>query len=198
MKWLEKLLDLIFKHMYSVCAGVLFFTLGVLLITMSAQYIGDKIGQNILNHKSIELLFLIDKNDKENLQNITELIKTIENNYDIRKHHIKIKKINIEDDLPKPKDTKLIITTNKQSMEQLSNKGYLAILDRSAFNSRTHKYLEFSRYDEFVLAETTINNLKIYLAYTNIGNNTEKVKAIKTISTISGNIVRKEDMQPEA
>ena len=198
MKWLSRLLDAIFRHLYSVCAGIFLFTLSVLLIVMSAQYLGDLIGENVLNNKSIEMLVFSDRNfDKSDTRNIQEFMDAIENNYNLRDCYIKIKKIDTEKRFIPKKGARILVSLDKELMEKLSQERKLMVLDRSIFANRTHKYLEFSKYDEYVLAETTVNHLKVYIAITNAETNSERVKAFRVIDILSDNIMRKVDLQPD-
>ena len=199
MKWIERFLDAIFKHLYSVCAVILLFVLGVLLIAMSAQYLGDRISKTILNHKSIEMLFFMDYNtDKQNEKDMLELIHSIDNNYNLRPYNIKIRIMDINKNFIPKTGARIIVSVDQNFMEKLANDRKLAVLDHAMFASRTRKYIEFSKYDEYVLAETISNHLKVYIAYTNEETSTEKVKVIKTINALSNNILRKVDLQPDA
>ena len=64
MRWISRLLDAIFKHLYTVCAGIFLSALAVLLILMSAQYLGGVISDNVLNNRTIEILLFKDDNKK--------------------------------------------------------------------------------------------------------------------------------------
>ena len=198
MRWISRLLDAIFKHLYTVCAGIFLSALAVLLILMSAQYLGGVISDNVLNNRTIEiLLFKDDKNNDSNSTELDRLFDVIANNYNLRNYHVKVKKIDLTQKFLLKKGARLLVSTNKDFMEKLSQERKLAILDRSMFVQRTHKYIEFSKYDEYVLAETTTNHLKVYIAITNAETNTERTKSFRILNVFSDNFVRKVDLQPD-
>ena len=96
-----------------------------------------------------------------------------------------IKKIDLTQKFLLKKGARLLVSTNKDFMEKLSQERKLAILDKSMFVQRTHKYIEFSKYDEYVLAETTTNHLKVYIAITNAETNTERTKSFRILNVFS-------------
>ena len=197
MRWISRLLDAIFKHLYTVCAGIFLSALAVLLILMSAQYLGGVISDNVLNNRTIEILLFKDNENKDNNNELDHLFDIIANNYNLRNYHVKVKKIDLTQKFLLKKGARLLVSTNKDFMEKLSQERKLAILDRSMFVQRTHKYIEFSKYDEYVLAETTTNHLKVYIAITNAETNTERTKSFRILNVFSDNFVRKVDLQPD-
>lgn len=198
MKWLGKILDTAFRNLYSVCSGILLFTIAVLLITMSAQHIGDFISVKVLDKKSTEIIFIVDSNsNKSDIKDIYNLMDAIKNDNNLQKYHLKITKISENDNFLK-KNTAILFTTNKNIIQNLATERKLMILDKSIFADRTHKYVQLSKYSEFALAETTSNHLKIYIGVVSSASNTEKTKLIRTLKAISDCILQKIDLQPDA
>ena len=197
MRWISRLLDAIFKHLYTVCAGIFLSALAVLLILMSAQYLGGVISDNVLNNRTIEILLFKDNENKDNNNELDHLFDIIANNYNLRNYHVKVKKIDLTKKFLLKKGARLLVSTNKDFMEKLSQERKLTILDKTMFVQRTHKYIEFSKYDEYVLVETTTNHLKVYIAITNAETNTERTKSFRVLNVFSDNFVRKVDLQPD-
>lgn len=197
MKWIKKIFDKIFKNLYSICSGIFLSILIVLLTTMSAQYLGDVISNKVLNNKPVEILFFTNKNDqKENIY-VKKIINTINNSNDLKKYRIKIKQIDANENYPLNQNGKIIFSTQKKIMDNFASLQKFTILDRSIFDSRTHEYLTYSKYDEYAIAETN-DNFKIYIGILNAETSTKKVKIFKTLNAISSNILRKIDLQPDA
>ena len=197
MKWIKKIFDKIFKNLYSVCSGIFLSILIVLLTTVSAQYLGNIIGNKILNSKPVEILFFTNSNNKKENIYVKKIINTINNSNDLKKYRIKIKQIDASQNYSLNQNGKIIFSTQEKIMNNLATAQKLAVLDRSIFDSRTHKYLTYSKYDEYTLAETN-DNFKIYIGILNTDTNIKKVKIFKTLNAISNSILRKIDLQPDA
>ena len=197
MKWLKKVFSKIFKNLHSVCCSIFLSVLIVLLTTMSAQYLGDVMSNKILINKPVEILFFIDNSNQKESAYAKELVKTMNNNSDLKKYHIKIKQLNANQSLSLNENEKIIFSMQKKVMDNLSTAKKLAILNRSIFDNRTQKYLIYSKYDEYVLAETN-NNFKVYIGLLNTKTNIKKIKIFKTLNAISSSVLRKIDLQPDA
>lgn len=197
MKWIKKILNKLFKHLYLTSVAIFSVSLIVLLIVMSAQFLGDRISSVVLNNRSVEVDIVVDKAlDKE--YSMKKLEKAIEEDYDLKKHNIKIKLVDIKDDINKSfSKGKIIFSNEKDTFLNFISKHKISILERSTFPDRSRMYLEFSKYDEYVVADTVIDNLRIYIGIVDAETNLEKTKINRTLSAICNSILLKSDLQPD-
>ena len=108
------------------CMGMLF----VLVVGFSAQYIGDKLSHIILSHKSIDMFIAMD-DDKEANKELKTLMYHIDHTFNLKQFHIKTKKIDVKDKNNFGENVAIVVTKNKEFMEELAKNRKLAILDRA-------------------------------------------------------------------
>lgn len=197
MRWFKKTLDVFFKKLYLMFTGLFLSVLVVLLITMSAQLLGNRISNFILNNKTVETVIIAEKDSKE-YSSMEKLAKIINEDYDLRDYNIKTTLITKEkgNDYKKNKG-KIVISTQKELFDNFVSRHKISILERAIFSDRNKIYLEFSQYDDYVFAETVIDNTKIYIGIIDVETNLEKIKINKTLSAICDSILKKTDLQPE-
>ena len=63
MRWLLRLLDGMYRNIAKTFSTIAAFLLLVLFTSMSAQYIGEEIGNKILTKNEVDFTFIMDKKD---------------------------------------------------------------------------------------------------------------------------------------
>ena len=194
MRWVVKVLNKIFKNLYIFFAWLSLCLLFVIFVSMSAQYIGDGLSRKILNNKSIQMVFFTNQNEEDNRE-INKVMTIMKNNPNLKQLKIKIKKDKITDNVSFKKDKTIIILSNdKQLMENLSQKGLLTSLERGMF-SKSKQYTKYFQYDEYAQITTNYDDIKLYIGYiTNEENNNNKIKIISTFQGLNA-ILLKQDLE---
>ena len=198
MNWIKRILNGFFKNLYLICVCIFLSALIVLLINMSAQFIGNKISKIVLNNKSVDVVFVTNKNSEKETYLINKLVKTINEDCDIKKYNLKLSIVNEENVDILKKNGKIVFFTKKDFFNNFSSKHNISILEHAILPDRTQIYAKFSEYNEYIFVETTIDDFKIYVCVVDVETNLEKLKINKTLNHIFNNILRKMDLQPEA
>jgi len=188
MNWLGRLLNKIFTNLHQFCIWFFIGMLFILIIGFSAQYIGNKLSHILLSHKSIKMFIVMDDNKEDNKE-LQEFVYRINHTYNLKQYHIKTQKIDKKTNNNFGKEVAVVITKNKDVMEELIANNKLSILDRSIFKDNQY-YATYSQYDEYVNLETNFNHLKVYVGYLNAETNADKIKVISVLNGLSSIIFR--------
>ena len=183
-----------FSNMHQLCVWFCMGMLFVLVVGFSAQYIGDKLSHIILSHKSIDMFIAMD-DDKEANKELKTLMYHIDNTFNLKQFHIKTKKIDVKDKNNFGENVAIVVTKNKEFMEELAKNRKLAILDRAIFKNNQY-YAEYSKYDEYVRLETNYEHIRVYLGYFNVDTNANRVKVMSVLNGLSGMIFRNSPEDP--
>ena len=190
VRWILNLLDKIYKNIYTVFIWLTIGMIFVMLIALSAQYIGDTLSQKILSNRSIELTIVVD-NDVNNKNDLEYFFKSFNRDYNLRKANIKIKKKYANDNNILNEEFSILISKNKDLMENLAKNNKFAVLDKNLFANNVKPFVEYSKYDEYAKVTTIYNNIDIYIAIFSSVSSLEKTKIIKTISMLNDVVFRK-------
>ena len=167
IKFLVDLIDNILKKTGKFGFVMTLFFTAVFFVVVSAQYIGTGISKKIVSSQKVKVVILT--NSKNKIENDTDFYK--KGNFDI------------------------IITENSQDIQQLQKNNMLGVLNKTTFQDRTLKFVEFSDFIEYARALTYLDN-EIYISVGNSSDETTKARSQQILYIINSTIIKKENLDP--
>ena len=193
MKWILKLFDTAYRNLYSFFVCVISFIVLIIFVSISSQYIGEQLGQKLLNNKSISMFVFLNKNEEDN-KDLKKFIKKIDSDANLKQFSIKTKKFEIKENNKLGNKTAIIVSKDEQFMEKLAENRVLSVLDRGMFSNSLKQNVQFSKYDEYAIVATNYNNIKIYIGYINKEKNGDKNKIYSVFGALNA-MVFKHDVE---
>ena len=188
MNRLIQFFNKLYLNIAKVFGWIALFVFFTFFVLFSTQYIGESISYHFLKQKQSVFLFVFD--DTFNDKNYINFIKKMTENNRLRE--IKVKSI-----IAKQNNTKIlngdfnvIITKNKDIIQQLSNNNVLSPINHSLFDEKSYKFIEYSDNNEYVKADTHYNT-EIYIGISNKLTSLETTKTMMALKSFNNFAIKK-------
>ena len=194
IKFLVDLIDNILKKTGKFGFVMTLFFTAVFFVVVSAQYIGTGISKKIVSSQKVKVVILTNSKNSKNYKKIVSEIADIK---DLQSKNVvvKIEKIENDTDFYKKGNFDIIITENSQDIQQLQKNNMLGVLNKTTFQDRTLKFVEFSDFIEYARALTYLDN-EIYISVGNSSDETTKARSQQILYIINSTIIKKENLDP--
>ncbi len=193
MSWLWQFFSKLYLNIAKTFGYLAIFIFFTFFILFSAQYIGESIAYKILQTKTIIFTFILDDNDND--VNYHNFVKKIVKDTKLKELNIKPKIVKLTNQkIIASGDFEVIISNNQTLMEDTFNsKGFFQTINNSLFNDNSRPFLEFSKNNEYVKAQTHYNT-DIYLGISHNLSSIQQSKVIVAVKSFGDFVIKKKLM----
>lgn len=189
MRWLLRLLDCMYRNIAKTFSTIAAFLLLVLFTSMSAQYIGEEIGNKILTKNEVDFTFIMDKKGLDISPNYKKMVKELKNYDVIRKMHGKVRTADDESKKVLNAQYDILISHSEDALKRASEEGQLSVLNKELFSDFNNAYMKYSKFSDYVEADTNYGT-KVWIGVSNKLSNMQKVKALDALQGLVGFAVK--------
>ena len=189
MRWLLRLLDSMYRNIAKTFSAIAAFLLLVLFTSMSAQYIGEEIGNKILTKNEVDFTFIMDKKNLDISPQYKKMVKELKKHDVIRGMHGKVRTADDESKKVLNAQYDIIISHSEDALKRASEEGQLSVLNRELFSDFNNAYMKYSKFSDYVEADTNYGTT-IWIGVSNKLSNMQKVKALDALQGFVGFAVK--------
>ncbi len=189
MRWLLRLLDCMYRNIAKTFSVIAAFLLLVLFTSMSAQYIGEEIGNKILTKNEVDFTFIMDKKDIDISPQYKKMVKELKKHDVIRGMHGKVRTADDESKKVLNAQYDIIISHSEDALKRASEAGQLSVLNKELFSDFNNAYMKYSKFSDYVEADTNYGTT-IWIGVSNKLSNMQRVKALDALQGFVGFAVK--------